>query len=606
MLAGTLPPVPPAPPAAFRNLSDPRWSPGGRRLGWLEETAAGPTHLVVADPEGRERRHLDPPARRTPPTWGGTWCWHGDGAVVLIAADGSLVHARLDGRVTEVLPADGARRVGPTVSPDGRWIACASETATEQRIVVVPTGGGPARVLSTADFAWDPVWSPAGDALAWHEWDHPDMPWDASRIVVATFADGAVGTAHVAAGGRAEQVGQPRWSPDGARLAWVSDATGWLTVWVGGARGEDPYPLLSERFEAAEAPWGAGQRSFAWSPDGGAVAYCRNEDGFGALCRAPVRGGPIATGDLVARAWHHGVDWGPSGIAAVRSGARTPPRIVVHREDGGRLDLAHGDPPGYSRDALVEPEVLRWRSGASEVSGLLYRPVGAARPPVLVDCHGGPTGAATVRWIADVAALVAQGWAVLRPNPRGSTGSGRARLRALDGAWGAADVEDVVAGIEAARARPDLDGDRVAIAGGSAGGMLALLVALGRPDLVRACAVAYAVTDLRALADVEYRFEQHYTERLVGRLPEDESVYIERSPISRASSLRVPTLMLHGDADPVVPIEQTRAFAGAARAAGAPVEVHEYAGEGHGWSRPGTLADADARTAAFLAREVLS
>jgi len=593
-------------PPGFRAVADPRGNPAGTRIGWLEETPEGPTRLVVARPDGSDRTALDPPARRTPPTWGGTWTWCGGDAVLLVAADGRLLRVGLDGPVTEVQPADGTRRLGPAASPDGRWVAFAAETATEQRILVAASDGGPARPVSTADFAWDPAWSPAGDALAWHEWDHPDMPWDASRIVVATFADGVVGTAQVVAGGSAEQVGQPRWSPDGARLAWVSDATGWLTVWVGGARGEDPYPLLSERFEAAEAPWGAGQRSFAWSPDGGAVAYCRNEDGFGALCRAPVRGGPIATGDLVARAWHHGIDWGPSGIVAVRSGARTPPRIVVHRGDGERLDLADGDPPGFSRDALVEPEVLRWRSGSSDVSGLLYRPPGPARPPVLVDCHGGPTGGATVRWIADVADAVARGWAVLRPNPRGSTGAGRAYLAALEGRWGEADVEDVVAGIESVRARGDLDGDRIAIVGGSAGGMLALLVALRRPDLVRACAVAYAVTDLRALAAVEYRFEQHYTERLVGRLPEHESVYLERSPITRAASLRVPTLMLHGDADPVVPIDQTRAFAAAARAAGAPVEVHEYAGEGHGWSRPGTVADADARTAAFLARAVLS
>ena len=101
------------------------------------------------------------------------------------------------------------------------------------------------------------------------------------------------------------------------------------------------------------------------------------------------------------------------------------------------------------------------------------------------------------------------------------------------------------------------------------------------------------------------RFEQHYTERLVGPLPAHEATYLERSPITYASGLRVPTLMVHGDADPVVPIEQMRAFADRARAAGAPVEVHEYPKEGHGWSRPETVADADARLVGFLEREVL-
>jgi dipeptidyl aminopeptidase/acylaminoacyl peptidase len=561
---------------------------------------------VVARPDGSDRIALDPPARRTPPTWGGTWCWCGEDAVVLVAADGRLVHVALGGPVVEVLPADGTRRLGPAVSPDGRWVACAAETPTDQRIVVAPISGGPAQHVSTADFAWDPAWSPSGDAIAWHEWDDPAMPWDASRIVIAAVVDGIVGTPVVVAGRVDEQVGQPRWSPDGRHLAWVSDRTGWLTVWVADARGADPYPLVLESFEAAEAPWGAGQRSFAWSPDARSIAYCRNEDGFGALQRVAVTGESVGTSDLVARAWHHGIDWTAHGILGVRSGARTPPRIVVHGEDGSRIDLADGDPPGFSRDALVEPEVVRWRSGASEVSGLLYRPAGAQRPPVLVDCHGGPTGAATVRWIPDVADLVARGWAVLRPNPRGSTGSGRRFLRDLDGGWGAVDVDDVIAGIESARARADLGGDRIAIGGGSAGGMLALLVALRRPDLVRACAVSYPVCDLRDLAAVDHRFEGHYTHRLVGVFPDAEDTYVARSPITAAATLRVPTLMLHGDADPVVPIEQTRTFAAAARAGGASVEVVEYEREGHGWSRPETVADAEARTAAFLAREVLA
>ena len=596
--------MPTDPPPTFRAVADPRWSPGGARIGWLEETPEGPTHLVVAAPDGSGRTRLDPPARRTPPTWGGTWSWCGEDAVVLVAADGRLVRVPLDGTAAvEVLPADGTRRLGPVVSPDGRLVAFARETTAEQCIVVASVTDGGEQGVSTADFAWDPVWSPTGDALAWHEWDHPDMPWDASRIVVAAVLDGVVGEPVVVAGGPDEQVGQPRWSPDGAHLAWGSDRDGWLRVWIGDARGDGARPIAEDPHEASEAPWGAGQRSYAWSPDSTSIAWCRNEDGFGALVRTTVDGDGTISG--IAKAWHHGIAWGPGGLIAVRSGARTPPRVVVHRPDGSRDELADGDPPGFSRDDLVEPEVVTWSGAGRRVSGLLYRPAGVARPPVLVDCHGGPTGAATVRWIADVAALVADGWAVLRPNPSGSTGAGRAFLRDLDGGWGDRDVDDVIAGIEALRTRGDIDGDRVAVGGGSAGGMLALLVALRRPDLVRACAVSYAVCDLRDLAAVDYRFEQRYTDRLVGPLPSAEAVYVARSPITHAASLRVPTLMLHGDADPVVPIAQTRAFAAAARAAGASVEVVEYEGEGHGWSRPATVADADGRTMTFLEREVL-
>jgi len=141
---------------------------------------------------------------------------------------------------------------------------------------------------------------------------------------------------------------------------------------------------------------------------------------------------------------------------------------------------------------------------------------------------------------------------------------------------------------------------RIAITGGSAGGMLALLVALLRPDLVKACISVYGVTDLFSLAETEYRFEKHYAQRLVGELPEARDLYVERSPITHAHRLSVPTLMLHGDADEVVPVTQMRDFVAAARAGGADIEAYEYAGEGHGWSRPETLRDDFERTVAFL------
>ena len=129
--------------------------------------------------------------------------------------------------------------------------------------------------------------------------------------------------------------------------------------------------------------------------------------------------------------------------------------------------------------------------------------------------------------------------------------------------------------------------------------MLALLVALRRPDLVHACAASYAVTDLRDLAAVDYRFEAHYTDRLVGPLPECEADYIARSPITDAASLRVPTLMLHGDADPVVPIAQMHAFAAAARDGGADLTTVEFPDEGHGWSAA-VADDVARRTRRFL------
>jgi dipeptidyl aminopeptidase/acylaminoacyl peptidase len=223
---------------------------------------------------------------------------------------------------------------------------------------------------------------------------------------------------------------------------------------------------------------------------------------------------------------------------------------------------------------------------------------------MLVDVHGGPTGQAVASWSGDVAALVSRGWAVLRPNPRGSTGYGRPYWRALDGMWGSLDVRDVAAGIRAAGAEGWCDPERVAIAGGSAGGMTVLLVCAWHGDLVRAGVSRYGVTDLFDLAATTHRFESGYCDDLVGALPEHADRYRERSPVAHAAEIRVPLLVLQGDADKVVPPAQARLLVDAVRAAGGTVEEHVYEGEGHGWSRPDTIEDALARTIDFLDRHV--
>src|SRR5690606_16725143 len=150
--------------------------------------------------------------------------------------------------------------------------------------------------------------------------------------------------------------------------------------------------------------------------------------------------------------------------------ARTPPQItVIDPVTGARRVVARGAPAGVETEA-VEPERVRWESGGATIPGLLYRPPAPADPPpLLVDVHGGPTGQARAAWDGEIAVLVARGWAVLRPDYRGSTGHGRTHRRALDGGWGEVDVEDVAAGIRAAAGEGWCDPDRVAVAGGSAG-----------------------------------------------------------------------------------------------------------------------------------------
>jgi len=584
--------ITPALIARSGSVADPRWSPGGEQLAWVE-TRGGRSDLVVAAGD-------EPPTVVTAECGiGGGYAWASDEELVVGAANGALVVVDARGGVRRALTRDG-RALAPAVSRAGS-VACVIERDEACDVAVVPLDGSqwPLR-MSRASYAWDPSWSPDGAHLAWHEWDLPGMPWDASRIVVADMGVTEHGAAKVVAGGDGVAVGQPRFSPDGERLAYLCDAEGYVQVWVARPDGSDARPVLRETNEHGEPAWSAGQRAFAWSPDGRALAWCRNEDGFGRLVVAQLGG---RSARELSRGWHRGLDWGSRGIVCVRSGAVTPPQIVVLAANGSaRRSVARGPAGGFERTGLVEPRAVRWSSGNANVHGLLYRRERGGRPPLVVHVHGGPTGQALADWNPRVQFLVQRGFAVLQPNHRGSTGYGRAYTQALAGRWGERDVADVAAGIKHAAKQGWGDPDRVVLMGGSAGGFTALLVAALHPQLVHAVIAPYPVTDLLDLAATTHRFESGYHLRLVGPLPEASATYRARSPVSLASSLRAPVLLLHGADDRSVRPEQTAALARALAANGTVVERHVYAGEGHGWRAPETVADELARIDAFLSR----
>jgi dipeptidyl aminopeptidase/acylaminoacyl peptidase len=220
--------------------------------------------------------------------------------------------------------------------------------------------------------------------------------------------------------------------------------------------------------------------------------------------------------------------------------------------------------------------------------------------------HGGPTDQWPVTFMPRIAYWRAQGWNVLVPDHRGSTGHGRTYQQALRGRWGALDTSDIADVLADALSRGWGAPKRTAIVGSSAGGFTALGVAASRPELLAAVIVAYPVTDLADLVERSHRFEQHYTDSLVGTLPDAAGLYRSRSPLHRTKQLSAtPILLMHGDSDPVVPIEQSTAFVERCLAAGADVEFVVYEGEGHGFRKPENQLDEYRRMHDFLATRVL-
>jgi len=626
-------------------------SPDGRWVAFVA-TSGGRAALVVIPSEGGPEVVVtsDPPPPVTASYGGGTFDWTpSSDALVYVGADRRLYWQARTGGPPRLVVGDGP--VGsPAVSPDGTRVAYVRDNRHVAVASLSDGGPWPIRLSASPEFAFDPSWSPDSRSVAWHEWDAPDMPWDDGRIMVATISDlGAVAVPvdsprpaapTIGSGGptavpaddrwsaavpvdspRPAAVSQPRFSPDGTALAFLCDAGGWLNVWRARADGRQPTAMVPEAAEHGDPSWGPGQRSYAWSPDGRQVVFCRNESGFGLLCIAYDQ---PATGQMQIRELDRGVyrslSWVGDRIVGLRSGARTPDQIVIldsAREDApgkrqGRVTLARGPVAGFEEAGLVEPELVTWEGEAvlelaTTVHGRLYRATGGgeAAGTLLVWIHGGPTSQDRVTFSARIAYFASRGVNVLQVDHRGSTGWGRPYAQALRGEWGRLDVADTAAGMRAAAAQGWGDPGRMVPIGGSAGGLTALLLLATHPELCAAAVDLYGVTDLFDLDEKTHRFEAHYCASLVGDLPAEASRYQARSPVNAASRITAPLLVFQGSADRVVPQSQSDALVAAVRAAGGTVEYRIFEGEGHGWSRAEVVEEELETTWAFLRRNVV-
>ncbi len=574
-----------------RDLTEPRLSPDGRCVVYAM-ASGGSAALMIQMLDGSPVRQLTayPPPRPGRGFGGGCWCWSADAsAVIYVAVDGDLW--------MQPVPTGSVRQLtrhGPVGS-----VAAPAAVAGGQRIVYVVDE---AQLWSTrlddgsterlddgsADFIFDPCATPDGASVWWQAWNVPDMPWDASRIQRRVFGRDEVDEQRPS--GSVQQI---RFLPDGTP-ACLRDDGGWLNLWVGDA------PLVDEPFEHGGPTWGMGQRSFAVSPDGAQIAFTRNEAGFGRLCVVDVAHCSVRE---IARGVHGQISWQGERIAALRSGGRTPTQVVVYDAvTSTREVIAIGPLSGWEDAALVEPDLIEVTAADGvTLHARLYRS-NAPTDRLLCWLHGGPTDQWQVTFMPRIAYWRAQGWNVLVPDHRGSTGHGRAYQQALRGRWGELDVSDTVDVIGHAHLEGWGSPSHTAIVGSSAGGFTALGVIASSPGLAAAAIVAYPVTDLFDLAERSHRFEQHYTDSLVGPLPAAAPLYHDRSPVNLVDRLTAtPLLVLHGDTDPVVPLEQSRAFVERCRGSGGNVEFVVYEGEGHGFRKPENQLDEYRRMQGFLA-----
>lgn len=501
--------------------------------------------------------------------------------------------------------------------PGGAWLLAVRERTElgsgtgRDEIVAVPLAGGPPVVLAEGrSFYAAPRVDPEGRWLAFVCWDPPNMPWDDTELWVLPLAlPGGPGSSEpprLVAGGPGEAVSQPLWV--GSTLWFVSDREGFHEPWClcpGEWSPRRPVPLGAD----CQGPaWTLGQRTLA--PLGADRLVCpvrtATGDTLAVLHPAEGRVEPLDT-PLVQIA--ELATWGEA-LVALGAGAEEPAGVV----------LVHGGEARWCRqDAAVAPPwpapVSRAEPASFEAPDgfvghlLLFRPRSTwaqgpaeARPPLLVLCHGGPTGAAEAGFDPVVQFWTTRGFLVAAVDYRGSSGFGRRYRQALEGRWGEADAEDVVAAARQLVAGGEVDPRRLALRGSSAGGLTAL--AATRSGVFHAAVVSYGVTDLVALRQETHRFEAHYLDRLVGPWPAAARRYEERSPARQPERLQAAVLLLQGTEDPVVPPGQAVAMAESLARAGRRCELLFLPGEGHGFRRA-TSVQAAVRAEERFLRSVL-
>ena len=255
------------------------------------------------------------------------------------------------------------------------------------------------------------------------------------------------------------------------------------------------------------------------------------------------------------------------------------------------------------------PETFTYQtSGSEKAHALFYSPTNPEyeihkneNPPLIVLAHGGPTGSARRQLQLSIAYWTSRGFGVADVDYRGSTGYGRLYRNRLRNSWGLADVEDCVAVAKHLVAQKKVDKNRLAIKGGSAGGFT-VLAALTFHDTFTAGASRYGIADLAILAKDTHKFESRYLDRLVGKWPEDEEIYKQRSPIHHIEQLSTPMVILQGSEDPIVPPNQAHLMAKKLKENDIPHALIEFSDEGHGFRKAPNITKAIESELAFFAQ----
>src|SRR5271167_1094555 len=565
-----------------------------------------------------------------------------------------------------IVPAEGGwptqltvsdqRQTAPAWSPDGKWIAYMSDYDGDEQwdiFVVSPKTGQVVNLTHTREIAEEyPRWSSDGRYLA-----YTVKPKTSSAYEIDVYDILMRDVKHVASGTAADKLNDnPIWSHDGKWIAYTQEqakgtdsniflaevATGQgslltphdgeqlyrandfspdgkkLLITSNAANGYDNVGLLDIANKKiswlTQDKWEIGGGNF--SPDGKQATWTANVEGFADIYLHDLVSGkttalplPIGVNGLAGEPSAFSTDG--SRLLYNHNGANAPGDLWVHPLAAGKShQVTHSLVAGVRSEDMVEPFLVHYasRDGKWTISAFLYVPYNMVRNGLnaaIVYIHGGPTAQSMNSFNRFVQYAANQGYMVLAPNYRGSTGYGKEFQQANLFDMGGGDLQDVLAGVDWIKQTGHLDPKKIAVMGGSYGGYLSMMAVTKAPDVWAAGVPIVPFVNWFTEIEHEDPVLQQSDLATMGDVVKNKALYEDRSPINFIDQIKAPLLLLAGGHDPRCPKSETQQVVEAIKKRGGTVDYKVYENEGHGFARVENQIDAYKRVADFLLAHVV-
>jgi len=516
--------------------------------------------------------------------------WSPDGQWLAFTMDDHVYVAPANGGIPEKVTSFTSAASSPKWMPDSqRLLVMVEREESDQLLLSDREGAWPRSLVTTAGDVREAEPSPDGRLVA-----YVLRPQDDPNRLDICLVEIETGQSRELTGAPKQKDWNPRWSPDGRLLLFISQRSGFNELWLVRPEGKGLQQLTHLGCDIADP---------AWSPEGNRIACTVNHGGAFDLALVDVESGEIS--NLCAGlGMYSRPQWSPDGtfLTVEYENATQPPDLYrVDVPGGTMIQLTFSNLPALARNNLVVPEKVAYKShDGLEIQAFLYRPSHPNKSAILYP-HGGPSGQYSYEWDILAQYFIAKGYTYLAPNYRGSTGYGVEFEHANYNQWGIGDMQDCLHGARFLHGLSWVDPARIAIFGGSYGGYMVALCLSRDPDYLFTCGVSkYGDAHIENSWALCKRDLRIYTEMMLGHPGHNRQVYIDGSPIFQVENIKKPVLILHGLADDVVPPEASEMWVEAMRRAGKTFEYKTYSGEPHGFLKRSTQLDAYGRIERFL------